>query len=89
MSLQSQVTLLATAIGTEIKSVRTWAVTWAAQPAGSTITLTKVAGVWPGVPTTRTDIVIIWSGADPSPTAVASRTLGVAGFLTNVDLRVI
>lgn len=59
-------------------------------PANSMITLTKSSGgVWPGVPTTRADIIILWKGADPSPTQVASRTLGQPGFLNNVDLRLV
>ena len=58
-------------------------------PPYSTITLHKAAGVWPGVPTTRTDIIIVWAGADPSPSGVGSRTLSTAGFLTGVDLRLV
>jgi hypothetical protein len=62
---------------------------WALLPAGTTITMTKAAGVWPGAPTTRADIVIIWKGPDPSPASAASRTLGVAEMLNNVDMRAI
>ena len=57
---------------------------------GTPVFLRKTAGgVWPGVPTTRTDIPIIWVGADPSPPVVASRTLNQPGFLDNVDLRLV
>lgn len=55
-----------------------------------TITLTKpTGGSWPGVPTTRTDIHIIWAGADPSPPPVTVRTLGQPGVLDNMDFRVV
>lgn len=58
--------------------------------AGIPIVLVKVAGVWPGVPTTRTDIPIFWKGPDPSPPQTATvRTLGVAEMLNNVDMRLI
>ncbi len=59
---------------------------YAALPAGTTITLAKVAGAWPGVPTTRTDIIFIWKGPDPAPANVSSRTLGSAGILDGVDM---
>jgi hypothetical protein len=62
---------------------------WAILPAGFTLTLTKSGGTWPGVPTTRADIVIFWKGPDPSPPNVSSRTLGQAGVLNNVDARLI
>jgi len=55
-------------------------------PAHYTIVLTKAGGVWPGVPTTRSDIVIIWRGALPAPPTVTSRTLGQAGLLQGVDI---
>jgi hypothetical protein len=59
-------------------------------PAGVTLTLAKPSGgAWPGVPTVRTDLIIQWKGADPSPPVVASRTLGSAGMLDNVDLRIV
>jgi hypothetical protein len=57
--------------------------------AGSTIVVNKTGGTWPGPPTLRTDIVIVWKGADPSPPIVSARTLGVPGMLDNVDLRMI
>jgi hypothetical protein len=56
---------------------------------GSTITINKSGSTWPGVPTTRTDIVVIWAGADPSPPPVSFRTLGSPGLLDNVDYRVV
>jgi hypothetical protein len=58
-------------------------------PIGSTITITKSGGTWPGSPTGREDLVIIWKGAEPSPPIVSTRTVGVAGLLDNVDLRLI
>lgn len=58
-------------------------------PAGSTITLIKAGGVWPGAPTTRTDIIIQWKGPDPAPSIVSSRTLGSAGMLDGVDIRLV
>jgi len=61
--------------------------------AGSMLTVVKSGGVWPGGtastgvrPTSRTDVVVAWIGADPSPGIVAS---GTAGMLDNVDLRFI
>lgn len=53
-------------------------------PAGTTITVFKSAGVWPARPTARTDIVVRWRGADPSPPIVSS---GTGGMLDNVDER--
>lgn len=58
-------------------------------PAGSTLTLIKSGATWPGAPTTRTDIVIQWKGADPGPSVVSSRTLGSAGILDGVDIRLV
>lgn len=60
-------------------------------PAGTTLVARKVGGNWPGGtastavrPTARTDIVVNWVGADPSPPIVGS---GTGGMLDNVDLR--
>ena len=53
-------------------------------PAGTTITVFKSGGVWPARPTARTDIVVRWRGADPSPPIVSS---GTGGMLDNVDER--
>jgi hypothetical protein len=58
-------------------------------PAGVPIVIRKSGGVWPGVATTRTDLPHFWVGADPSPAIVSSRTLGSAGMLDNVDIRLI
>lgn len=62
-------------------------------PAGSTITVHKTGGAWPGGdadtgvrPTARTDITVMWKGPDPSPAIVAS---GTAGMLDDVDIRLI
>jgi hypothetical protein len=56
---------------------------------GTTITISKVNGVWPGAPTTRADTVIVWKGPEPSPPTVGFRTLGQAGMLNNVDIRMV
>lgn len=60
-------------------------------PAGSTVVVRKTGGIWPGGdadtgvrPTSRSDITVIWQGADPSPDIVAS---GTGGMLDNVDVR--
>jgi hypothetical protein len=52
-------------------------------PAGTTLTVIK-NGSWPARPTARTDIVVRWRGADPSPPIVSS---GTGGMLDNVDER--
>lgn len=53
-------------------------------PAGSLVQVTKSGGVWPNRPTTRTDITVIFIGADPSPSVVTSPS--VAGMY-NGDVR--
>lgn len=53
-------------------------------PAGTTLTVRKSGGTWPARPTSRTDITVIWVGADPSPSIVAS---GTTGMIDNVDER--
>ncbi len=60
------------------------AVTIADLPAGSTITVAKSGGTWPARPTARTDIIVQWKGADPSPSIVSS---GTGGMMDNVDIR--
>jgi hypothetical protein len=55
-------------------------------PAGTTLTVLKSGSTWPARPTARTDIVVAWKGADPSPAIVAS---GTAGMLNNVDYRLV
>lgn len=62
---------------------------YAGLPAWTTLTLIYNGTAWPGVPTTRTDIVIQWKGPDPGPAIVSSRTLGVAGILNGVDIRLV
>lgn len=57
-----------------------------ALPAGTTITVSKSGSTWPARPTTRTDIVVAWKGADPSPPIVNS---GTAGMINNVDYRIV
>ncbi len=54
-------------------------------PAGSTITVRK-SGSWPARPTARTDIIVRWVGAKPSPSIVSS---GTGGMMDNVDERLI
>lgn len=55
-------------------------------PSKLTIVINKSGGVWPGVPTTRSDIVIVWRGANPPPPTVNSRTLDQPGMLLGVDI---
>lgn len=52
--------------------------------AGTNVTVFKSGGTWPARPTSRTDIVVVWSGLDPSPAIVSS---GTGGMLDNVDKR--
>lgn len=59
------------------------AVDYAGLPAGTTITVQKAAGVWPVRPTARTDITVIWKGADPSP------AIGGSYMVDNVDIRAV
>ena len=56
-----------------------------ALPAGATLTVIK-SGTWPARPTSRSDIIVQWKGADPSPTIVSS---GTGGMLDNVDIRLV
>lgn len=58
-------------------------------PALTTLVVRKNGSTWPGPPTLRSDIIIIWKGAEPSPPIVSVRTLGTPGMLDNVDLRMI
>lgn len=51
-------------------------IAYAQLPAGSTVKVDKSGGTWPARPTTRTDICVIWSGADPSPSIVTSPSTG-------------
>ncbi len=60
--------------------------TYANAPAGSTFTVLKSGGTWPARPTSRTDVVVQWKGADPSPAIVSS---GTGGMLDNVDIRMV
>lgn len=47
-------------------------------PSGSTITVYKHPTTgWPARPTSRTDIHVVWKGADPSPSIVTSGTGGM------------
>lgn len=59
-------------------------VTVANLPAGTTLTVSKSGGTWPARPTSRTDIIVQWKGADPSPSIVSS---GTGGMMDNVDIR--
>jgi hypothetical protein len=58
-------------------------------PPNSILVVKKSGVTWPGPPTLRSDIILIWKGADPSPPPVSVRTLGTPGMLDNVDLRII
>ena len=93
MPLSTQISSAFQRVATEIKTIRTEInsakPSYGNIPAGSTITVTKSGGVWPGSPTSRSDVIIIWKGADPSPAIVASRTVGTAGMLDNVDIRLV
>lgn len=55
-------------------------------PPWSTLTVLKTAGVWPVRPTSRSDIIVQWKGADPDPAIVSS---GTGGMLDNVDTRLV
>lgn len=53
-------------------------------PAGATVVVRKTGSTWPARPTNRTDIVVIWVGADPDPAVITS---GTGGAMNNVDIR--
>lgn len=53
-------------------------------PAGSMLAVRKTGTTWPARPTARTDVIVNWIGADPSPAIVPS---GTAGMLDNIDIR--
>lgn len=55
-------------------------------PAGSTLTVAKSGSTWPARPTSRSDVIVQWKGADPSPPIVSS---GTGGMLDNVDIRLV
>jgi hypothetical protein len=55
-------------------------------PAGTTLTVLKSGGTWPARPTSRSDIIVAWKGADPSPAIVTS---GTGGMLDEVDYRLV
>jgi hypothetical protein len=70
-----------------IAAINSQAVSLATLPAGTTITVIKDAtNGWPARPTSRTDIIVAWKGADPSPTIVNS---GTGGMLNGVDYRLV
>lgn len=52
-------------------------------PAGVTITVLKSGSTWPNRPTSRTDIIVAWKGADPSP------AVGGNGMVNGVDYRIV
>ena len=56
-----------------------------ALPANSVMMVHKSGGVWPARPTSRTDIKVIWTGADPSPSIVTPPSTG--GMYSGVDER--
>lgn len=53
-------------------------------PAGSTVVVRKSGASWPARPTSRSDIIVFWVGADPDPAIISS---GTGGALNNVDIR--
>lgn len=56
----------------------TTTVTYDMLPSWTTLTVVKSGSVWPNRPTSRTDIVVAWKGADPAP----------PGFLSTIDYRI-
>lgn len=46
-------------------------------PAGSVVMVKKTGTTWPARPTTRTDLVVVWQGTEPSPPIVTSGTGGM------------
>lgn len=54
-------------------------------PAGTVVSAVKSGSTWPARPTTRTDLVVMWIGADPSPAIVTSGT----GGMYNNDIRAV
>ena len=52
----------------------------------TTLTVTKSGGTWPARPTSRSDIIVQWKGADPSPAIVSS---GTGGMRDNIDIRLV
>ena len=76
-------------VDAEIAAHETETVDYADLPSYTTLVIAKSGGTWPAPPTLRSDIIMIWKGADPSPPIVSVRTLGTPGMLDNVDLRMI
>lgn len=54
---------------------------YALLPAGVSLTVLKTGSTWPNRPTSRTDLPVIWKGADPSP------AVGGTGMVDGVDTR--
>lgn len=53
-------------------------------PAGAMVTVRKSGSTWPARPTSRSDIIVVWLGNDPSPAIV---TTGTGGMRNGIDLR--
>lgn len=53
-------------------------------PTGATVTVVKSGSTWPARPTNRSDVIVRWRGAEPSPPIVSS---GTGGMLDGVDER--
>lgn len=77
-------TATATALGTKEAAFTT--LSYDKLTPGTTLTVLKASGVWPARPTSRTDIIVQWKGADPSPAIVSS---GTGGMIDNVDIRLV
>jgi hypothetical protein len=69
-----------------VSDITTGSFDYAFLPAGTTLTVAKSAGTWPARPTSRSDIIVQWKGADPSPSIVSS---GTGGMLDNIDIRMV
>lgn len=55
-------------------------------PAAIILGVTKTGGIWPSRPTSRSDITVLWFGADPPPAIVSS---GTTGMLDGKDYNVV
>lgn len=58
----------------------------ARSPAGIVGFVVKSGSSWGARPTSRTDILVIWVGPDPSPPIVSS---GTGGMIDNLDVRMV
>jgi len=58
----------------------------AGDPGGRVLFVRKSGNSWPARPTDRSDVMVLWVGADPSPAIVSS---GTGGMLDGVDARLV